>query len=141
MIDKWDERFMRMAIEVRGWVKGPDLGVGAIVVSPDKRQFSAGYSGLPRGMIDENYDLADPGLKDLYMMHAEQNALLNAPCSVEGWTLYCTKCMCTKCAAAMLQAGINRVVTYSPDIESRWCRQQELAVEMLKDAGKKVEMF
>jgi len=121
---KWDARFMRLALEARSWVKGPDLGVGACVVSPDRRGFSLGYSGLPRGMKDREARITETEFKDFHVVHAELNAILNASRSVVGWTMYSTTHPCSHCASAIIQAGIVRVVAPRPCQEqldtSRW---------------------
>lgn len=137
-MNKWDFRFMRLAIEARNWVKGPDAGVGAVIVSPDGRRFSLGYSGLPRGLKDTEERLNSNAAKDSYGIHAELNAILNASCSVQGWTLYCTRFPCSHCAAAMIQAGIVRVVTTQRDIEGRWIASQEDSLRILLEAGVEV---
>ncbi|KFH18456.1 hypothetical protein ELZ19_06965 [Brucella abortus] len=134
----WDQRFMRLAIEARAWVKGPDLGVGACVVSPDRRGFSLGYSGLPRGMEDTEFRMTQPEFKDYHMVHAELNAILNASRSVVGWTLYATTCPCAHCSAAAIQAGIVRVVSPGPVRDSRWHRHQLEGREALREAGVEV---
>lgn len=134
--DKWDQRFMRLALEARSWVKGPDLGVGACVVSPDRRLVSLGYSGLPRGMDDDEGRITAQGFKDFHMVHAEVNAILNAGRSVAGWTLYSTTHPCAHCAAATIQAGIVRVVCppmLGPD--SRWRHHHLEARESLRECG------
>lgn len=135
MNSKWDERFFRLAIEARSWVKGPDLGVGAVLVSPDRRSLSMGYSGLPRGMDVPEELLVDPEFKDKYMIHAELNAILNAGCSLAGWTLYSTTCTCSLCAAAAIQAGVARVVMPKPQHNSRWLLSQKAGVFALHNAG------
>lgn len=135
----WDERFMRIAIEARSWVKGPDLGVGAVVVSPDRRRLSIGYSGLPRGMDVPDHIMSDPSFKDRYMVHAELNAILNAGCSLTGWTIYATTCMCSKCAAYAVQAGIARAVMPRPQKTSRWTTSQRAGVNLLQQAGVTLE--
>ena len=130
--EHWDKRFMRLALEVRSWVKGPDAGVGAVITDTRNRVRSVGYSGLPRGMLDNNERLTDPEFKDQYMVHAELNAILNATTQLDGCTLYATKAPCTKCAAAILQAGIARVVSPAPDKESRWHQNQVEARGLLR---------
>lgn len=134
-MDQWDYRFMRLALEARDWVKGPDVGVGACVVSPDRRGFSLGYSGLPRGMEDTEFRITDTWYKDHHMVHAELNAILNASRSVVGWTLYSTTCPCARCAAAAIQAGIVRVVSPAPDRESRWYESQLEGSRALRECG------
>lgn len=132
-VGSWDKKYFGLALHVRGWVKGPDLGVGAVVVSPDKSQLSVGYSGLPRGIADTKERLID-GSKNIYGMHAELNAILNARCCVAGWALYSTRTPCAHCAAAAIQAGIARVVTARPTV-SRWQQSQEIGLAILKEAG------
>ncbi|ADK73417.1 deoxycytidylate deaminase [Roseobacter phage RDJL Phi 1] len=134
---KWDKRFMRLACEARTWVKGPDLGVGACVVSPDNRGFSLGYSGLPRGMKDTNDRITETEFKDHHMVHAELNAILNASRSVVGWTLYATTHPCSHCAGAIIQAGIKRVVAPMPPLhsDSRWAPSWAHARMAFKEAG------
>lgn len=140
---KWDGRFMALALEARSWVKGPDLGVGACLVSPDRRGFSLGYSGLPRGMNDELARITKPEFKDQHMVHAELNAILNASRSVVGWTLYSTTHPCSHCASAIIQAGIIRVVAPRPTQEqldtSRWAQSWRSARIAFGEA--KVIMF
>ena len=131
----WDRRFMRLAREARTWVKGPDLGVGACVVSPDGRGFSLGYSGLPRGVDDTPERIESHRLKDHMMVHAELNAILNASRSLVGWTIYSTTHPCAHCAAAIIQAGIVRVVTVPSSPVSRWCESHRMAGTMLQEAG------
>ena len=136
---KWDRRFMRLALEARRWVKGPDKGVGACVVSPDRRLFSLGYSGLARGMADDPARITQAEFKDYHMVHAELNAILNAGRSVQGWTLYSTTHPCAHCAAAIVQAGVVRVV--SPEVlgpDSRWRRHHLEAREALRECGVKI---
>lgn len=136
-IVKWDNRFMALAEQARSWVKGPDLGVGACVVSPDKRGFSLGFSGLPRGMDDTNERITATEFKDHHMVHAELNAILNASRYVVGWTMYSTTHPCSHCAGAIIQAGIVRVVAPMPTLktDSRWAPSWAQARMAFKEAG------
>jgi dCMP deaminase len=135
-LTKWDERFLGLAREARSWVKGPDLGVGACVVSPDRRGFSLGYSGLPRGIDDTEMRITSQEFKDHNMVHAELNAILNAGRNLTDWTMYATTCPCSQCAAAIIQAGISRVVSPAPQRGSRWYGSQLEGAEMLREASK-----
>lgn len=136
----WDERFFGLALQAREWVKGVG-GVGAVAVSPDRRRNSIGYSGLPAGMQDTPERMSDLKLKDQFMVHAELNAIINARCSLRGWTLYSTKCPCNKCALAIVQAGIIRVVSPLPDGKSRWAPNQQLALDIFKEVGIEHEAY
>lgn len=130
----WDKRWMGLAEQTRTWVKGPDLGVGAVVVSPDRRRLSLGYSGLPVGIADTVERVTLSALKDIYMVHAELNAIINAGCSLKGWTMYATKCPCSSCALAIVQAGIVRVVSPPPDRASRWAVNQQTGLDIFEEA-------
>lgn len=132
--NEWDRRFLRLALEVRSWVKGPDLGVGAVIVNADRRPVSFGYSGLPKGMCDDTPLLTDPTFKDRHMVHAELNAILNATSSLRFCTIYVTKAPCAACCSAIVQADISRVVSPQPD-EGRWKPNQMAGRMALREAG------
>jgi dCMP deaminase len=123
---------MRLAEEAKHWSKDPDEGVGAVVVSADRRQFSFGYNGLPKGHPDDEATLGDRELKNLLTVHAERNALDNAPFDLDGATLYVTKPPCIECAKGMIQKGIARVVCMNWRPESRWFQQQVQARDLLR---------
>ncbi len=138
-MDKWDERFMRLAVEARSWTKGlgagVDRGVGACIVSPSRHQFSLGYAGFPRGIDDAPERLELPEFRMYHTVHAELNAILNARCSVEGWTIYVTEAPCHDCSNAIVQAGITRAVTGAPRRDSSWYRSQLEGRETMREAG------
>ena len=134
---KWDLRFMEMAKnEVATWSKDPSTKVGCVIVSPDRRQFTAGYNGFPIGIKDTTHRLNNRDLKYELVVHAELNAILNARMNLTGWTLYATFPPCKECAKAIIQAGISRVVC--PELKSvddRWVISQEAARSILNEAG------
>jgi len=107
----WDERFLAMAQHVAEWSKDPSTKVGAVIVSPDRSEISIGYNGFPRGVNDDPNSYFDRELKLMQTVHAELNAILNAGHSLKGHTLYTTLAPCCHCAAAIIQAGIVRVVS------------------------------
>lgn len=134
-VPEWDHRFMRLAREAAGWSKDPDEQVGAVVVSPDRRKFSAGYNGLPWGMPDDPEVLCNKDLKNALTIHAEQNALANAPFDLDGWTIYCTKAPCLECALLIRQNRISRVVSAPIRPDSRWANEQRRAMQVLEGLG------
>ena len=69
----WVERFHSLAKEVATWSKDPDCQVGAVVVSPDRRLFTAGYNGFPAGIQDKKNRLSTKSVKNYYTVHAEIN--------------------------------------------------------------------
>jgi dCMP deaminase len=83
-IDKWDGRFLDLAVFVGDWSKDPSTKVGAVLVRPDRTIAGLGFNGFPRGVLDhpERYD--DRPTKYEMVVHAEMNALLSSRESLEG---------------------------------------------------------
>ena len=90
--------------------KDPSTKVGALLVSGDHRQISMGYNGFPSGMFESIGLWQNKKAKYLRVIHAEINAILNAPFDVKGCTLYCTHRPCHRCLAYALQARVTDVV-------------------------------
>lgn len=134
-MNKWDERFMKLANEVASWSKDPDCKVGAVVVSPDARQFSFGFNGFPTGISDEPDRLSHPSIKNALTVHAEVNAILNARRNLSDWVMYCTKAPCIDCSLAIIQSGIIRLMCPEIDPESSWAKRNEIALDLLKEAS------
>jgi dCMP deaminase len=114
MIDneKWDQRWMKMALLVASWSKDPRTQVGAVLVR-DRRILSTGFNGFPQRTSDDPsiYDNRPEKIKRI--VHAEANAVAQAAMfghSTHGATCYCTFPICCKCAGFLIQAGISRVV-------------------------------
>ena len=122
MIDKWDERFLKLAEEVSTWSKDPSTQVGCVIVDPDtNRIMGVGFNGFPRGMCDHECLYSDRETKYSRTVHAEVNAVLNSQ-KTEDCAAYVTAPPCTNCALVLIQAGIGCVVCRVPskDLLSRW---------------------
>lgn len=126
-----------MAKHVATLSKDPSTKVGAVIFDDKKRIVSAGYNGLPRGVIDSEARLTDREIKYKMILHAEVNALSFATASVEGSTLFCTHPCCTQCAAHLIQRGVSHVCWPTPDVEfvRRWSNDMTLSMEMFMEAG------
>lgn len=134
--EEWDLRFLGIAQrEYATWSKDPDEQVGAVVVSPDRRQSTPGYNGFPTGIQDMQHKLRSNQLKNDLTVHAELNAILNARTDLSGWTLYCTKAPCLDCAKAIIQVGIARVVCPTVETGSSWAHSQGRAYSLMLEAG------
>ena len=147
-MDKWDHRFMQMALTVAGWSScyQTNRQVGAVVVK-DKRIMTTGYNGAPSG-IQSCKDKGECMRKKLnipsgtqhelcYAVHAEQNAIIQAArqgISIENATLYCTHQPCVICAKMIINSGIRRVVYKDgyPD---------EFSLRLFSEAGVTVDRF
>lgn len=111
LINKWDRRFMELALHVAQWSKDPSTKVGAVIVRPDRRIVSIGYKGFPSGVCDHEERYAERAVKYKFVSHAERNALDNVSQDVKGCTLYSTLQPCPECAKSIIQKGIAEVVT------------------------------
>jgi dCMP deaminase len=138
--EKWDERFLRLAEHISTWSKDPSTAVGSCIVRPDKTIASLGFNGLPRLVEDSHERLHDRDLKYKLVIHSELNAILNAKESLAGYTQYVFPFHpCSACAAAIIQAGITRVVAPVSD-NPRWVTSFELAGMMFSEAGVAVDL-
>lgn len=114
----WDEYFMGVSLLAAERSKDPSTQVGACIVNDEKKIISTGYNGAPIG-YDDDSDMTWEregdflNTKYAYVCHAELNAILNAPYSVKGGTLYVALFPCNECAKAIIQAGIKEVVYMS----------------------------
>ena len=147
-MDKWDKRFMDMAVRIGDWSScyQQNRHVGAVIVK-NKRIIATGYNGAPQG-IESCMEKGECLRKKLgiesgtrheicYAVHAEQNAIIQAArvgCSVEGCTLYCTHQPCVICAKIIINSGIKRVVYKEgyPD---------DFSLTLFKEADVKLEKY
>lgn len=131
-MNKWDVRFLQMAAFVATWSKDPSTQVGAVVADSFNRIVSLGYNGFPRGAADDSRLNIRPE-KYKRVIHAEENAILNATGSVNGCQMFLTHPPCLHCCGILKQAGIYRVVFEepSPQFRERW--NLEETVEYLKE--------
>ena len=134
--DDWDRFFYGMAELSASMSKDPDRKVGAVLVTPDRRQVSPGYNGFPPGIEDLPSLLADRDFKLANMVHAEDNCLRQSPFSTQGCTVYVTRFPCLPCACKLRDAGVRRVVAPAPDLgHARWGKSWTVATAVLLSAG------
>lgn len=138
----WDRRFLELAKHVSEWSKDPSSKIGAVIVDPETNVVvGMGYNGFPRGVGDDTYRLNTRDLKLHYIVHAEVNAILNANKSVRGCTIYIHPIImqppcCSECAKFIVQAGIKRIVSYTPlELSTRWKDQSKFANHMITESG------
>ena len=110
----WDDYFMGISLLSAMRSKDPSTQVGACIVDKDNRIVSIGYNGFVNGCTDEDFSWGRDGeyldTKYPYVVHAEQNAILNARGkSLEGCTIYVTLFPCNECAKNIIQSGIKKV--------------------------------
>lgn len=113
-IINWDQYFMTLALASGMRSKDPSTQVGACIVDNQNKVVSLGYNGLTKGMVDSDFSWTREGkyfdTKYPYVVHAEQNAILNAKQDLSGCTIYVSLFPCHECAKLIIQSGITTVV-------------------------------
>ena len=139
-----DQYFMEIATVVAKRSTCLRNQVGALFVK-NKRILSTGYNGAPAGL--EHCDLVGCARENVASgtrhelcraVHAEQNAIIQAALhgiSIEGATLYCTHQPCILCAKMLVNARIERFVSYgkyADDAFTELFEEAGIAFEILK---------
>jgi dCMP deaminase len=133
-VSNWDSRFLELAKLVSTWSKDPSTKVGA-VITRGKFVVSLGFNGHPTGVADSPERLEIRENKYRTIIHAEINAILTAKQDLEGCTIYLWPFMpCSQCGAAIVQAGIKRVVAPLAD-NDRWTESFKFTQEIFSEAG------
>ncbi|WP_214688184.1 MULTISPECIES: dCMP deaminase family protein [unclassified Exiguobacterium] len=113
----WDDYFMNVAILSAERSKDPNTKVGAVIVNEDKRIVGIGYNGFPNGCSDLDFPWAREGAyedtKYAYVVHAEENAILNSTHSLKEASIYVSLFPCNECAKKIIQSGIREIVYLS----------------------------
>lgn len=144
MDSKWDLRFLELARFVSAWSKDPSTKVGAVIVNDLKQVVGMGYNGFARGVKDTDERLNHRETKYKLVVHAEQNAIIQAGHLARGATMYVYPSfvvppICHDCAKLFIQAGVRDIVGYEPDENDervkRWKESILVAQEMFVEAG------
>ena len=139
MSEKWDRRFIDLALHISNWSKDPSTKVGCVVVGADREIRSTGFNGFPRGIEDSLERLEDREMKYPLICHAEENAIMHAArigVSLKGCIAYVTWPPCNRCSRSLIQAGIKKIVIPSDvEIPERWSEEFNLSKSMLDEAG------
>lgn len=121
----WDQYFLKIAMLVAERSTCLRHNVGAIVVKK-KRIMTTGYNGAAAGVRDclelgclrNKLKIPSGTMHEICRaIHAEQNAIIQAArlgINIEDATLYCTHSPCIICAKMIVNAGIKRVVSFTP---------------------------
>ena len=141
-----DKHYLNGCEWVRSASKDRSTKVGAIIVGLDGELVSTGYNGFPR-KINDNIDARhERPVKYDWTIHAENNAIYNAArigSSTKNCTLYCSHTPCIHCLAAMIQAGISRIVvnknnnftSESKFYVNHFFEENKTFFEMLQESG------
>ncbi len=132
----WNEYFMGIALLSGKRSKDPQTQVGACLVNADNRIVGIGYNGLPRGCQDDVFPWEREGsfleTKYPYVVHAEQNAILNATAPLKGCRLYVSLFPCHECAKYIIQSGITDIYYMSDKYQGT---ESNIASKRMLDAA------
>lgn len=108
-MSKWDNLYIKTAIEVASYSKCPRKGVGTVVLL-ESGLTAFGVNGFPEGQEEFWTDGSTP---NALVTHSELNALgklLEQGVSAKGATVYVTLSPCTECSKLLVRAKVKRVV-------------------------------
>jgi dCMP deaminase len=118
-----DEYFLKIASVIGERATCQRHHMGAVAVK-DKHILATGYNGAPAGLKDclqlgcLRNQLGIPSGKSAEIcraVHAEQNVIIQAALhgvSIKGATIYCTHSPCVLCAKILVNAQIQRFVSF-----------------------------
>jgi dCMP deaminase len=118
--------------------------MGAVAVR-DRHILTTGYNGAPAGQKDclelgclrDDLNIASGERHEICRaIHAEQNVIIQAALhgiSLEGSTIYCTHTPCILCAKMLVNAKIQRFVSFGKYSDDRF-------IDLFKEAGIEVDM-
>ena len=142
---KDDRYYMNYALKIAPTANCIKGKVGAVIVR-DGKIISEGVNSVPKGVtpcteetcIRKKLDLHAGQNQELcFVVHAEQNALINALNNrkdVQGSTIYVTKKPCIICGKMLINAGVKRIV-YLKDYADQYSEQ------ILKESGIELEKY
>jgi len=129
----------------------PSTQVGCVIVHPTMGVISGASNSIPEGLHHTQERLDDPSHKNIYMEHAERNALYRCCQSVlstTGCHAYVTLAPCIDCARGLIQSGITQVIAhremldlYAPDASMHRRASIEQGWNMLCEAGIKCALW
>ena len=144
-MNNWDRRWMDLASLVSTWSKDQSRKAGSVIVNERNVLVSLGWNGFPRGILDDVPSRHERPVKYLWTEHAERNASFNAAAEghpLKGCRLYVQMYPCADCARAIIQSGIQEVISIAPNWnDSTYQKSYQVTGKMLSEAGVSVRFF
>jgi len=140
-----DEYFLKIASVVAERSTCRRHHIGAVSVK-DKHILTTGYNGAASGLKDclelgclRDQQKIDSGTRQeiCRAIHAEQNIIIQASLhgiSLKGATVYCTHTPCIICAKMLINAKIERYVTFAEYADDSF-------IKLFEEAGIKVDVL
>jgi dCMP deaminase len=143
----WKDYYRNIAHAVKVKSKDNNTKIGAVIVGKTNEIISTGYNSFPRGIDDNVPERQERPEKYYFMVHAEQNAIINSArigVATNGCKMYMTCSIpCADCAKAIINAGIEEIYCTEPNVEmeTRWGEHTKRSIIMFKEAGVKVNFY
>lgn len=137
----WDEYFLTIAFTIARRSEDPNIQHGAVLVNSQNQIIGTGYNGPIKGSINELIPMSIRDEKRKWMIHAEENCILNATQNSsergEGCKLYVTGLPCNNCLQRMINFGIKKIImadrtgSITENTESKDMRNKILAMSQI----------
>lgn len=135
-MNKWDKRFLGLALYYSSFSKDPSTKVGCVLVNDANVPVGLGYNGFSRNSEDLEEILNNRPEKYKRTIHAEENAIYNRTGDIEGSVAYLSHPPCVPCVNRLSQNGIREVrfmVGTDEAFNERWNLDESIdEIESLK---------
>lgn len=139
---KWDKYFISLAYFIALRSKDESTKCGAVIVDEDNIIRSTGYNSFVRGIQDNILERQLRPEKYLWFEHAERNAVYNSIIRPKGCKIYVTGHPCARCASAIIQSGIIKVIyCHRPEFHSDWNDDIKIAKQMFNEANIEMSIY
>lgn len=140
---------LRKAYEVAwNYSDDPVTKTGAVIMSPSLDEVLAyGANHIPKGLKYTQEDLENREWKYKHIIHAEQASIFAAAGDgkqVKRAVMYTPWTPCHKCALAIIDSGISKIVLHKDIViqtPERWLEDVGYGLELFKNAGVEVVMY
>jgi dCMP deaminase len=144
-----EQKLLRWAYQIAATSSDPSTQNGAFLCWPNGNmvQATAQPNRFPLGVSEWTERWVRPE-KYAWVEHAERNAIYAAAkhgISTWGMTMVCAWAACPDCARAIIEAGIERLITHKQaqlaDAQTHWSPKINTAFVMLEEAGVEVVFY
>lgn len=140
-MDKWDKKFLGLAIYYSTFSKDPSTKIGCVLVDDFNTPVGLGYNGFSRESDDREDHLNNREEKYPRTIHAEENAIFNRTDSVRDSRAYITHPPCVPCINRLSHNGIKHAtffVSNDAKFNERWCLDR--SIDEMKRLGMTYEL-
>ena len=137
-----DIDFLKLCSNISNNSPDANTKVGCVIVKNNKI-LTTSCNNIINGAKINNERVNRP-LKYIWLEHAERNAIYNASrkgISLDKATIYINWWPCVDCCRAIIQSGINRIVSEKPpDLDDkRWGEQFKHTFDLFKEAEVRID--